>query len=240
MKIFSLPALILTTMLAFGHGAHAQTPRDIQNLIAHGQSAQAVSELNAVLNANPTSAVAWYLLAEAQDAQGDESGAIGSLSKAKSFNPSMSFANPQDLAALQAHLNAAPAQGRSGGGFHTAALVIGGLAVLFVLLRLFARRRGYGPAPFQQPGYGPAPFSQPGYGPGYPPQGGGLGSSLISGLAAGAGFAAGERIIEDLTGGNRANAGQVFQTPDDGLQGNPGWGDQSGSPDNGLNDNSWS
>ncbi len=240
MKRFSLPALALTATLGLGALAHAQTPRDIQAQIAAGQSAQAITELNSVLAAHPSSGVAWYLLAEAQDAQGNEAAAGTALAKAQSLNPAMSFANPQDVAALQAHINGAapaplaPARHSSG---HIGLLVVGGLILLFLALRAFGRRQaymgGYGQAPFQQPGYGPGPFY---------PQGGGLGSSILGGLAAGAGFAAGERIIEDLTGGNQANASQAFPTPspDDGLMGNPGWGDNSGGGLDDLNNNSWS
>ncbi|WP_298283898.1 tetratricopeptide repeat protein [Acidocella sp.] len=242
MKLFTLPALALGAALSLAAAAHAQTPRDIQSQIAAGQSAQAITELNSVLTAHPSSAVAWYLLAEAQDAQGNEQAAGSALAKAQSLNPAMSFANPQDVASLQAHINnsapAAPYAPRHAGG-HTGLLVVGGLILLFLALRAFGRRRaaymgGYGPAPFQQPGYGPGPF--------YPQGGGGLGSSILGGLAAGAGFAAGERIIEDLTGGNQANAGQIFTNPgaDDGLMGNPGWGDNSGGGLDDLNSNSWS
>ncbi|HWU01794.1 MAG TPA: tetratricopeptide repeat protein [Novosphingobium sp.] len=74
---------------------------------------------------------------------------------------------------------------------------------------------GYGPqgGPYGGSGYGGQGFGGPGYGgPGYaPPQQGGLGSGILGGLAtgaaAGAGFAAGERVVDSIFG-NHNNEGQ--------------------------------
>jgi hypothetical protein len=107
-------------------------------------------------------------------------------------------------------------------------IVIAGLVALFVLIRMFLRARrpvgmGYG-----RPAYEAPPQYPYGAGTGYAP-GGGMGSSLLTGLAAGAGFAAGERIIDDMTGQNQYPDQSFNQDPprDDGLQGNPGWDDSS-------------
>ena len=54
--------------------AMAQTPSAIQNLIASGQPALAAQELTSVLQAHPDSGEAWYLQAEAQDAQAGQVG----------------------------------------------------------------------------------------------------------------------------------------------------------------------
>jgi hypothetical protein len=247
-KVFLAPLALLGALL-LGPAAQAQTPRDIQNMIANGQETQAVQALNNVLAQHPQSGVAWYLLAEAQDAQGNEPAAAQALNKAQTIAPGLPFAKPQEVSALQAHINATPAavSPERHHGISPAIMVIGGFIVLFVLLRMFGRRRtvypGYGaPGPMQNGpmGYG----APPGYGPGGGfGGGGGFGNSLVSGLAAGAGFAAGERIIDGLTGRGEARADTPQQNfpddnRDDGLNGNPGWGD-SGSDDD-LNNNSWS
>ncbi len=254
-KVFLAP-FALAGALLLAPAAQAQTPRDIQNMIANGQETQAIQALNNVLAQHPQSGVAWYLLAEAQDAQGNEPAASQALTKAQAIAPGLPFAKPQEVSTLQAHINAAPASTPAPApekhhGISPALMVIGGLILLFVLLRLFGRRRavypGYGaPGPMQNGpmGYGAPP---PGYGPGggFPGGGGGFGSSLVSGLAAGAGFAAGERIIDGLTGRGEARADTPQQpffpdnSRDDGLNGNPGWDDSSNNDDD-LNNNSWS
>ncbi|MGO9817054.1 MAG: tetratricopeptide repeat protein [Acidocella sp.] len=242
-RVFLAPLALLGAML-LGTAAHAQaqTPRDIQTMIANGQDAQAVQALNNVLAQHPQSGVAWYLLAEAQDAQGNEAAAAQALNKAQQIAPGLPFANQQEAAALQAHISATPVRQHHGSGISPAIMVIGGFVLLFVLLRMFGRRRavypGYG-APGGMPG-APMGYGAPNYGPGGGFGGGGMGSSLLSGLAAGAGFAAGERIIDDLTGQGAARAGTPDfpdNSRDDGLLGNPGWDNSS---DDDLNNNSWS
>jgi hypothetical protein len=217
--------------------AHAQAkPQDIQQMIADGNPAGALTELQPILQAHPDSGVAWYLSAEAQDAQGNEAAARSALAKAEHYAPGLPFAKPADVAALQAHLGEGSAPAHSGIGFIW--ILLGGLVVLVFLARMMLRRRmaGYGQRgyPMQPPGpYGQAGpvYGQPGFG------GGGVGSSLLGGLAAGAGFAAGERVIDDMMGGNRGDdqnfGGDLNNIPDrdDGLNGSPGW--DSGSDDNG-------
>lgn len=227
------------------------SPRQIQSMIDNGQTSQAIQHLNGVLSQHPDSGTAWFLMAEAEDANGHESTAAHALAKANQYAPGLPFANPQRVAALQAHINGELASSsevpRHSGGISPALLVIGGLILLFVLLRLFSgvrRQQIYRPypgnpnSPYGYPPNGPNPYGPTGYGG----MGGGFGSSIISGLAAGAGFAAGERIVDGMMGGNDAQAMQPQQdfTPDrdDGLLGNPGW-DDSNNFDDGLNNNNW-
>jgi hypothetical protein len=214
----AISRLIVAAGLSLGAlAARAQTPAQIQGLIADGQDNLAVSQLQSVLAAHPQSGTAWYLMAEARDALGQEGAARDALAKAEQVSPGLPFADPEKVAALQAHLNH--------GGGHPVLMVVGVLFVLFVLLRMFARRRavpyGYGP------GYGETMPPAPAYG------GGGLGSSLMSGLAAGAGFAVGERIVEDLSGGGQAFGQDTTPSWDDGLNGSPGWDDSSGTDNSG-------
>lgn len=246
-------ALTLAPMLpAF---AQSLTPQQIQTMIESGQGTEAAQDLKAVLNQHPQSGTAWYLMAEAQDAQGHPQAAAQALAKADHYAPGLPFANAQKVAALRSHIQTelGTANAQHHGGMSPLLLVIAGLIVLFVVLRVvssfrrsaaFSRGQAYpGAASTPYGGYGPA--GPPPYGPGGDGfGGGGLGSSIVTGLAAGAGFAAGERVVDGLMGGGTAEA-QPPQTltpgpQDDGLMGDPGWDNGSSDDgDDGLNDNSW-
>jgi hypothetical protein len=232
---------VIALSLMGGLPAFAQselTPQQLQAMIANGQETAALNDLHQALAVHPQSGVAWYLIAEAQDALGHRDQARDALARAEAYAPGLPFAQPADVAALQAHLAAPAAQI----GFHLSpGLIIGALVVLFLGLRFLSHRRtiplgyqgGYA-AGFGGRPYGPfGPGGQP-FGPG---MGGGLGSSLLGGLAAGAGFAAGERIIDGFInpasaqgnqGGLTNDPGQV-PSRDDGLMGSPGWDDGSGN-----------
>jgi uncharacterized protein len=230
--------------------AQSDTPQQLQAMIANGRAQTALTELQTVLQAHPTSGVAWYLSAEAQDALGNEGAARTALANAQNFAPGLPFANPSDLAALQTHLNGSPVLVQpvhSGISPGLAGIIL--LVVLFIAFRMFFRRRRfvqpYGQSGFG-PGYGPGgpgpyPYNQgPGMGPGM-----GIGGSLLGGLAAGAGFAAGERVIGDMFGGNSnpvdpAWGNQPMPDRDDGLQGSTGWDSGSTPDDNNFDPgNSW-
>jgi hypothetical protein len=236
---FLTTALIIIFVFIGFVPAHAQsdlTPQQLQSMIASGQARNALADLRQVLATHPDSGVAWYLVAEAQDAVGNESQARQAFAKAEQFAPGLPFARPENVSALQAHL----AQPAAQIGFHiNPGLVIGVLVVLFLGLRFLSHRRaipfgyqgGY-TAGFSGRPYSPNPYGagSTAYGPG---MGGGLGSSLLGGLAAGAGFAVGERIIDGVMspGGNQENFGGQASDPgqvpdrDDGLMGSPGWDD---------------
>jgi hypothetical protein len=234
--------------------AQSNTPQQLQSMIANGQAQTALTELQAILQAHPTSGVAWYLTAEAQDSLGHENAARSALNNAQQYAPGLPFANPSDVAALQAHLNSSPAPVQP---VHRGISPGLGLIILLVVLffgfrMLFRRRR------FLQP-YGQSGYGQPGFGPGGPGpypynqgpgMGSGIGGSILGGLAAGAGFAAGERVIGDMFGGNNNNPvdpawgnpidNQPIPDRDDGLQGSPGW-DAGSTPDDNNFDpgNNW-
>lgn len=257
MRIIWAAPLLVAGALFFAGSARAQSAQDvpspsqIQHMIAAGQEGQAVQALQTILQTHQKSAVAWYLLAEAYDAQNNVTGAADALNMAERLAPGLPFANAQEAAALRAHVN----KPQSIGGGHIALYVIVGLALLMLVLRVLPGRgvaeRNYGyAAPPPPPGTPPY-----GFGYGSPTGGSGLGGAVIGGLAAGAGFAAGERIIDGMMGGHNNNAGPVAgpgafdqsggtQGPDlsrdDGVIGNPGW-DDSSAGDNGGDDlnNSW-
>ncbi len=258
--------LVAGLMLLVQAPARAQnaSPQQLQALIAGGQEQAALQQLAGVIRQHPDSGVAWYLVAEAQDASGNETAARAALAKARQLAPGLPFAQPDKVAALQAHLDgsasagaggpplATPASPAAGMGISPIALLIGGAVVLFILVRLFlrSRRPSMLPPGYRGSGYGPngPPPGAP-YGPGGMPYGGGVmpgaGSSLLGGLAAGAGFVAGERILGDLTGGGGLGGGgfnpglnsEPAPEPqrDDGLSGSPGWDDGNaggGDPSN--------
>jgi uncharacterized protein len=247
--------LLLTGALVLGGPVRAQSagtapsPSQIQSMINAGQEGQAVQALQNVLESHPKSGVAWYLLAEAYDAQNNEVSVGTALNMAERSDPGLPFANPQEVAALKAHIAAAQPQSGGSGG-HTAILVIVGLLLLMLVLRFLPGRdtaaRNYG---YTAP---PPPPGTPPYGFGYNPTGAGagMGSALMGGLAAGAGFAAGERIIDGLAGRGGPAIDPNFpptgfpQGPDpsrdDGLMGNPGWDNSSGPSDDDLSNTGWS
>lgn len=241
-------ALALATALPARAQAQGATPSQIQTMIQAGQSGQAVQMLKGVLEQHPDSGVAWYLMAEAQDAKGQEAAAAQALAKADQYAPGLPFANPQAAQALRAHINnglEASGTHRAHGGVSIVLLVIVALIALFVLLRMVAgwghrspMARSYPVNPNMPYGGGYGQNGSYPYGP-TGGMGGGLGSSIITGLAAGAGFAAGERIVDGFMGGNDAQAAQSQDFPagpqDDGLMGNPGWDDNN---DN-LNSDGW-
>lgn len=246
-------ALLIGVSLAWilpGHAATGSSPRQVQAQIAQGHEGVALSELRTILRTHPKSGVAWYLAAEAQDAVGHEGAARKALSRADHLAPGLPFANARHVAALRAHL--------AGGGGRPShdvpilpllglgALVLIGLVWLRGAMRLRRQRMagmyppGYGPGGYgMRPGSngGPPPYYGPGRGMagGWPGIGGGFGSMLFGGLAAGLGFGLGERMIDGIWG--NPNAGQFnspfagndmsdMQVPgrDDGLTGSPGWG----------------
>jgi len=258
-----LRIVFLTALVCVWHGAaQAQTtPRDIQALIANGQTGAALADLQDALQAHPDSGVAWYLTAEAQDEAGNEAAARTALANAEHYAPGLPFARPDAVAALRNHLAGAPvAPVPHRSGISPLIIAIGVFVVLFLLMRGFLRRRfmppqaGYGqgypgqPGPFG-PGPGGMPYGQNPYGqaPYGQPMGGGLGSSIVTGLAAGAGFAAGERIVDGLMDSNRGNVPfdpnqNIGPMPgsdrDDGLMGSPNWNDDDDQNNNGGFDSS--
>jgi hypothetical protein len=253
-RFFLVLGVVFAAATAAIPPAKAQnTPQQLQSMIANGQAQSALTQLQAILQVHPTSGVAWYLTAEAQDSLGNEGAARSALNNAQQYAPGLPFANAADVAALQAHLNGSPAPVQPvNHGISPGLGLIILLVVLFIGFRMFFRRRR-----FVQP-YGQSGYGQPGFGPGGqgpypynqgPGMGSGIGGSILGGLAAGAGFAAGERVIGDMFGGSNnavdpAWGNQIDNQPmpdrDDGLQGSPGWDAGSAPDDNNFDPgNNW-
>ena len=211
---------------------------DVYAAAQAGQVDKALDMMAPVLKDHPNSAKAHYVEAELLARAGRLSEARAELASAEKIQPGLGFAKPGAVNALKRQLAGnvaaapmgapvvAPEAERS--HFPWLAVIVGG-GLLFVLLG-FLRRRSAAAQPYPQqmsggfpgsPGYNPAgpSYGAPGYGaPGYgAPQQGGMGSGIIgnlaAGAAAGAGFAAGERLIDGVFGNHEHEGGHVAAQP---------------------------
>ncbi|MCW8307462.1 tetratricopeptide repeat-containing protein [Acidiphilium sp. PA] len=252
-------SLAVAGLLMFGHGIASaqttQTPQQIQIMIADGHARTALADLRPILRAHPQSGVAWYLTAEAQDALGNRPAARTALAKAESAAPGLPFAKPDKVAALKAHLAGPAPAPLAPTGFHMNkfGLILIALLAVFFIVRIIRRSRQTAMRPPQPYGFGNPNMgmgNQPPYGPAGPTaSGSGLGSALLSGLATGAAFVAGERIVGDLLGNQNASRDDGIAPPDpqapdrdDGLSGSPDWNDNNQPTDDNTDfdpDNNW-
>lgn len=266
-----LRRLLATLALAVPLLAAAAVPSvdDVYRAATQGHLDQAKSEIDQVLAAYPNSARAHYVDARVLALQGRWSEASGELAAARRPDPATAFAHADTLAAFQRevgrHVGAAAMPGPAGAGmapqrhgFPLLGLLGGLLGVIAVVLLLRSLRASRQP-PVQivpPPGWqgpGPGPGAGAGYG-GYPPQapqGGGFLGAVGTGLGMGAGFAAGEMLVDKMFnhGGQSEQGGMVppadaaTPIPDDqdfGAGG--GWTDAGGGDwgGGGGDDGSWS
>lgn len=238
--------------------------RDVYATARAGQVDKAVSMMDEVLKAHPNSAKAHYVQAELMAREGRLADARSQLAQAEKLAPGLPGIQPQSVAALKAQLNGGASgngaivnreapQPAASHGVSWVGIVLIGVLVLGVLAFLRRRNRpaevydapmggynanpGYGPQGgpgYGGPGYGGPGYGAPGYGGGYPQQGGGMGSSILGGLAtgaaAGAGFAAGERIIDGMFGDQKDEQRRVIREDDS------GWNTGNSNQDMGGND----
>lgn len=238
------------------------TPHQIYQAARAGQLGQAEQMLNQVLADHPRSGQAHWAAAEVYARAGDFPRARAELATAETLEPGLPFVRDRsEIGRLEAQIS----QGRSGPrGPYTAAyghgarrsglpwgLILVGLSAAVIIWSVARRRRllaaGYGQYPGQPypgqpmgmppggvvPPMGGAPY---GYGPG---PGSGLMGSLGTGLAVGAGVAAGEALVGRVLGGGQgggivppANAGEMIQPP-------PDVNGDMGGQDFGLSGDSW-
>jgi uncharacterized protein len=219
------PWILLLAVVAGGPVLAAPaTPTDheIYEAAQSGHLAQAEQMVNQVLQQYPKSAKAHYVAAEVYARAGDFSTARRELNGAESLDPGLGFARPQSVAALRAELAqsrfvpriaqqppyateyAPHARTRTGVSWGAVLLVISGLVILWALVRRRMQPPVYPPYPGQpMGGVGPmgggvAPPYPYGGAPGAGP---GLLGSLGTGLAVGAGVAAGEELVRHALGG---------------------------------------
>jgi uncharacterized protein len=268
--MFKRARVSLIAVLAFGVAGVAfadtdATPHQIYEAAQAGRLAEAQKMVDQVLLDHPQSATAHFVAAEVAARIGDFATARQQLATAKQLDPAEHFANARALSELQRQLAgirggvpSASVQPFAPAVAHRSAVPWGLIIILaigaFVLFSIFRGRaqraaysQTYGPGgpgliapgnPGTQPGYG--------YGPGYPPPGGsGLMGNLASGLAIGAGVAAGEELVRHVIDGhspgnvppdsnfndppqNQDMGGNDFGTSDSSSWGDSGGGDSGG------------
>jgi hypothetical protein len=80
------------------------SPSQVQAQINAGSPEKALLSLDSVLKANPQSAVAWFLKAEALDAMGKTAAAKEALTRSEAIDPNMPFAKAKRLQELETKL----------------------------------------------------------------------------------------------------------------------------------------
>ena len=257
----AVPLALLVAVAASGLVLAAgpdPTPHQIYQAAQAGQLGQAEQMLNQVLADHPRSGEAHWVAAEIYSRAGDFARARAELATAETLAPGLPFVRSR---AAIGELEAQLSQGRVvqrvpnapyGGARHSGVpwgLILIGLSIVWIVSSMARRRRmlanGYPgqlypgqPYPGQPMGMPPGgvpPGAPYGYGPG---PGSGLMGSLGTGLAVGAGVAAGEALVGRVLGGGQAggvippaNAGEIIGSP-------PGNGDMGG-PDFGVSGDSW-
>jgi uncharacterized protein len=251
LKRIALPLIaLLAVACALPALAADPSPAQVYQAARSGNLAQAQQMIAQVLRDHPQSGQAHYVAAEIDARAGNYGLARQELQTAESLEPGLRFASPRSVQELQMQLGQAPVgvlaprtvrAGRShlGGLF---LILIGAAVVFWVVLRRRAASMGYPQYPGQYPGsvppggYGPGAYPGGGYMPG---GGSGIMGSVASGLALGAGVAAGEELVEHVMGGGSNPGGGGFVPPAESAP-MPDPNANMGGNDFGLNDpGSW-
>lgn len=100
-KFMIAMALVFHTIVSFA----APNPKQVQEAMKAKNWGQAQSMLQEVIKEKPKSAVAWFLIAQVYEQQGNKNAARQALLKAKELDPSIRFAkNPDMEAAMEKRL----------------------------------------------------------------------------------------------------------------------------------------
>jgi uncharacterized protein len=241
-------AALLLVCCALPALAADPSPAQVYQAARSGNLAAAQQMIAQVLRDHPRSGEAHYVAAEIDARAGNFGPARQELQTAESLEPGLPFASVRSVQELHAQLGEAPLTmlaprtvraGRSHFGLFL--ILIGAAVVLWLMLRRRAVAMGYPQYPGQYPG-GMGGMPPPGYGPGggYMPGGGsGIMGNVASGLALGAGVAAGEELVDHLLGGSSSPGGTGFVPPAEASPA-PDPNSDMGGNDFGLNDpGSW-
>ncbi|HEX4024224.1 MAG TPA: tetratricopeptide repeat protein [Steroidobacteraceae bacterium] len=201
-----------------GPAAADPSSQQVYDAARAGKLGLAQQMIDQVLRDHPGSAKAHYVAAEVYARSGNLARARQELGSAQTLNPGLSFAAPAAVAQLERELsavrygNALAGQPHRSVSWGAVVLILAGVLVLVALLR----RRAVGAQPYgTYPGQPGAPGMYPGgaqYPGQYPPvgpygqrmgSGSGLMGNLATGLAVGAGVAAGEGLVQHLLGGSQ-------------------------------------
>ena len=250
--ILSLAALLVVAC-ALPALAADPTPAQVYQAARNGNLAGAQQMIAQVLKDHPRSGQAHYVAAEIDARAGKLGLARHELKTAESLEPGLPFANPRSVEELQQQLGEAPLAtyplqapvrvlGHSS-HFGLFLFLIGAAIVLWLVLRRRAVAMGYpqySGGSYPGGGVPPAGYSPGGYPGGYMPGGGsGIMGSVASGLALGAGVAAGEGLVQHMLGGGSGTGGGGFVPPAQGGE-MPDPNADMGGNDFGLNDpGSW-
>lgn len=206
----SRPRILLALLLCMAGIAAAAEPtiQQVYDAARSGRLPEAQQLMSQVLREHPDSAKAHYVAAEIDARAGSFDLAREELRKAQQLKPGLPFANPLAVQALERELGlrrgaaaGAPPAARAGLNWGWIVLLAAGAVLLWALLR---PRRPVASYPVSGPYAGPTGYG-PGMGPGMPPMapgGSGILGSLGTGLAIGAGVAAGEELVHHMLDGN--------------------------------------
>ncbi len=266
MKIKSL-VQVIATVLAISVTATAFSAEDasmhqVYLAAEAGKFTEAQSMMDKVLHDHPNSAKAHFVEAELLAKQGRYSAAQDELTTAERLQPDLLFVKPQALEKLKAQISTAHpvSQAASNGNLQSTRsgatpwgmifLMVGLIAFIYLAAKWMTRRNtdlvplnSYpNNTNLNSQQYGTAPSSMG-------QAGGGLGSTMMSGLATGAalgvGMVAGEAIMHHFTDGasnsngfiNNAQANDQSGSPNDfggtdfGITDSSSWDDDSGGDD---------
>jgi hypothetical protein len=218
-----IPALLCGMAMVYvdaTQAANDPTVRQIYEAAQAGRIGEAEQMVDRVLQDNPRSGKAHYVAAEVYARAGNFPRARSELATAEQIDPSLPFVtNPASVTSLKRELAASHVpQAFSGyesprtgarlpwGGI---LLVVFGIGFVWMLIRRRVQASSYGSSPGNiAPGPGQPGYGAPGGGPYYPGGGGGSGlmGSLGTGLAIGAGVAAGEELVHHVLDGGRSGA----------------------------------
>jgi uncharacterized membrane protein YgcG len=234
------------------HAADADpTVQQIYEAARTGQLQQAQQMMDQVLRDHPQSGRAHYVQAELYARERNFPAARMELSRAEQLEPGLPFARPAAVGELQREISGAGAVpgARYGAGHPFPWGIVLLVAAVFGVILFLVRRRsaayasypGYPQAGYPQPGYpSPAPMPGPIGMPGSYGGGSGLMGNLATGLAVGAGVAAGEELVHHLTGNSGVGGGVIAAASSEELPPPPANSDMGGT-DFGISDggSSW-
>jgi hypothetical protein len=249
-KLVFIAGLVVSTTL---WAADSPSVRDVYLAAQSGNLSQAQSMVEQVIAQHPESSKAHYVAAEIYAKEGKVSLAKTQLQTAEQLEPGLPFAKPLSVAKLKQVIGASagnpvfsateekPASPSFPWGMFL--LLIGAIAVIAFIVKAISARNSpqliTGGYPNTNLGGQPYPNSPNPYSP-LPQQGGGLGSSIMGGLATGAalgaGMVAGEALMHHFTDGGRAEAASAPTTPQEGSFFNST--NDMGGQDFGIADNS--
>lgn len=251
LKHFSRALLVAASlMLQQAASAADISVHDVYQAAQSGHLREAQQMMQQVLHEHPESAKAHYVEAELYAQAGQLDYGRRELKTAQRLDPTLAFAQPAALDALEARLS-----GRTGSatnstrstGISWGLLLLGAALVLAVIVFVRSLRQrsaipnmapGFGGNPTYGAGYGAS------YGPGYNPgpySGGGMGSGIMGGLATGAaigaGMVAGEALASHFVDGEHREAHSAQPLTDE-PAGDWSSSDSLGGDDFGISDNS--